>query len=96
MTNHIKKPIPKIKPSILSIQIFDLDNNAILNNLVSTLPISKKIEKIIQKDIKVDPHGSILIYSRKKLDNSTVLLVAIKIDSTSPSNRPNSSTNPLL
>ena len=49
--------LPKIKPNILSIQIFDRDKSAILKSLVTTLPQSRTTQKITQKDIKVDCQG---------------------------------------
>ena len=61
---HIKTAIiqyplrlPKIKPNILSIQMFDRDKSAILKSLVTTLPQSRTTQNITQKDIKVDCQG---------------------------------------
>ena len=65
---HIKTAIiqyplrlPKIKPNILSIQMFDRDKSAILKSLVTTLPQSRTTQKITQKDIKVDCQGGTVI-----------------------------------
>ena len=51
----------KIKPNILSIQMFDRDKSAILKSLVTTLPQSRTTQKITQKDIKVDCQGGTVI-----------------------------------
>ena len=53
--------LPKIKPNILSIQMFDRDKSAILKSLVTTLPQSRTTQKITQKDIKVDCQGGTVI-----------------------------------
>ena len=47
----------KIKPNILSIQMFDRDKSAILKSLVTILPQSRTTQNITQKDIKVDCQG---------------------------------------
>ena len=68
IVTHIKTAIiqyplrlPKIKPNILSIQMFDRDKSAILKSLVTTLPQSRTTQKITQKDIKVDCQGGTVI-----------------------------------
>ena len=83
-------------PNILFIQILDLDKRAILNSLVNILPNINTAENIRQKAIKVDDHGSMLMFFKIKLEKYTVLLVAIKIDKTNVTSLPNSSTRPLL
>ena len=83
-------------PNILFIQILDLDKRGILNSLVNILPNINTAENIRQKAIKVDDHGSMLMFFKIKLEKYTVLLVAIKIDKTNVTSLPNSSTRPLL
>ena len=53
--------LPKIKPNILSIHMFDRDKSAILKSLVTTLPHSRITLNITQKDIKVDCQGGTFI-----------------------------------